>query len=669
MRSVRVLLVFLSVFFVLISSVRAEKYALFVGVTEMKNQPRTNWLSGPINDLASMRDAFESIYKFKPENILSLEKTAASRAGIERAFREHLIQKAAPGDLVVFYYSGHGTQVPDANGDEQDGKDEALCPYDSGSTIDSYVTDDDLGRWVGQLRTKNVFVMLDSCHSGTGLRGSDQSRALEVTIKGMPPGPSLKNASTKNASADDLKPDGATTILLTGCRSDQTSADSPVLLDSSDKAKVDAFLEQVKTKGRYCGGQPINPFMGALTFAFLRAAYTKSEKATYQDIHKELALTLQKMHLDQVPQLEGEGVQRLALGGGPVALSGGPVATEPTPTAPWTTSAATVRRVQGKTVVIEAPLGTELTRGSIFQSQSGATLRLSQKDPSIRSATCVLLSGTVTEGEPLREAFHFLETAKLRVAILGDASLRVSLTSRINALKFAEVVESKAPHEVELELLSGKDVAINVFRNQQQLPQITGRDLDMLFPKVGQLLENIATVNQLVQLENPKSRIEIDLQANGRDFDTVKIGDTIAFTAKASQDCYLYLLDVDPIGKVTVLYPNKYARENKLRAGETIRLPAPNLFRLRVSGPAGSEAVKAIVTTVPINLEVLEGANGDFSALSGAGTSIAAELLVQLRRELNRGVRGIEVLPARSEQQPITVEGWATDVVFLTIRS
>jgi metacaspase-1 len=101
------LLIFALLIFGLTRAVRAEKYALFVGVTEMKNQPRENWLSGPNNDLPAMRKVFENVYGFKPRNILSLEKTAASRAGIEQAFREQLIQKAAPGDLVVFYYSWH----------------------------------------------------------------------------------------------------------------------------------------------------------------------------------------------------------------------------------------------------------------------------------------------------------------------------------------------------------------------------------------------------------------------------------------------------------------------------------------------------------------------------------------------------------------------------------
>jgi hypothetical protein len=130
----------------------------------------------------------------------------------------------------------------------------------------------------------------------------------------------------------------------------------------------------------------------------------------------------------------------------------------------------------------------------------------------------------------------------------------------------------------------------------------------------------------------------------------------------------LYLVDIDPVGKVTVLFPNKYAANNKLRAGETTNLPAPNLYRLRVAGPAGGEAVKAIVTEAPLRLEVLEAAGGEIATLQGNGSDIASTLLAQLKRELNGGARGIEVLPPDAREQPITTEGWATDIVLLTIK-
>ena len=48
---------------------------------------------------------------------------------------EQLVKSARPGDSIVWQYAGHGTQVPDVNGDEADGdspgRDEAICPSTS----------------------------------------------------------------------------------------------------------------------------------------------------------------------------------------------------------------------------------------------------------------------------------------------------------------------------------------------------------------------------------------------------------------------------------------------------------------------------------------------------------------------------------------------------------
>lgn len=101
------------------------------------------------------------------------------RAGIVAAF-EQLAEDAASGDLVIITMSGHGTRQPDRDGDETDGLDEVFLPADAtkakpgDSQIPNALVDDELGRMVLAIRRKGadvVFVM-DSCHSGSGLRSA-----------------------------------------------------------------------------------------------------------------------------------------------------------------------------------------------------------------------------------------------------------------------------------------------------------------------------------------------------------------------------------------------------------------------------------------------------------------------------------------------------------------
>ena len=47
------------------------------------------------------------------------------------------------------------------------------------------------------------------------------------------------------------------------------------------------------------------------------------------------------------------------------------------------------------------------------------------------------------------------------------------------------------------------------------------------------------------------------------------------------RDAYVYLVDVDAAGKVTVLFPNIYAKDNFVKAGIVHEMPAPNLYRFR----------------------------------------------------------------------------------------
>ena len=82
---------------------------------------------------------------------------------------QEIVQDAVSGDVVAIQYSGHGTSVPDTSGDEEDGDDEALVPFDyetNGSLVD-----DDIGP-VLDMAPKGVAISLffDCCCSGGSTR-------------------------------------------------------------------------------------------------------------------------------------------------------------------------------------------------------------------------------------------------------------------------------------------------------------------------------------------------------------------------------------------------------------------------------------------------------------------------------------------------------------------
>ncbi len=88
----------------------------------------------------------------------------ATRAAVLAAMRS-AAKALKAGDFFFLSYSGHGGQVPDANRDERDGKDETWCLFD-GQLIDDELYFE-LSRFGSGVR---VLVLSDSCHSGSVTR-------------------------------------------------------------------------------------------------------------------------------------------------------------------------------------------------------------------------------------------------------------------------------------------------------------------------------------------------------------------------------------------------------------------------------------------------------------------------------------------------------------------
>ena len=161
-----------------------RKLALLVGINAY---PGGFALEGCVNDVLLQQKLLTYCFGFNPKDILTLTDGQATRQGILTAFENHLIKQAKPGDVVVFHFSGHGSRIADPDRDSPDGLNSTFVPIDSvlpsGFPTAGGAVPDIMGHTLfllmSALKTENVTVVLDSCHSGGGMRGNFRVRSRE----------------------------------------------------------------------------------------------------------------------------------------------------------------------------------------------------------------------------------------------------------------------------------------------------------------------------------------------------------------------------------------------------------------------------------------------------------------------------------------------------------
>ena len=180
-------------FFVIFSqSVHAEQHAILVGVWDYEN-PNLQ-LEAPPNDLKLM-EAVLSAHGVTQGQMHIL--TNPNKAQIQRKFRE-LSRRLTSADSLLFYFSGHGTQIIDKlgtfPGDEAKGRypdrnDEALLPVDVDlASPRTYLLDDELNVLLQELPTRNVSCIIDTCYSGDILREIRLGRPKGTPVTDAPTG-------------------------------------------------------------------------------------------------------------------------------------------------------------------------------------------------------------------------------------------------------------------------------------------------------------------------------------------------------------------------------------------------------------------------------------------------------------------------------------------------
>ncbi len=265
------------------------KKAVLVGVNRYR-VPGAD-LRGCVNDVLNIQGVLKGQYGFNPGDITAITDYAATKKAIEAAIRS-LVRGGRRGDVLFVHFSGHGSNVPDDDGDEADHRDEILCPAD----LDwkNPLRDDWLRSTFDAMRAGvSLTVVTDCCHSGTITRAitppdapmmerylpspwdlvaTESGRKLRGTTRGT-----LRKAPASARKQQDVVHVDMPEVLISGCRADQTSADAYI-------------------KGSY---------NGALTYHLVEALAEAKAPPSYRDLHARTNAKLKAGRYDQIPQLEG----------------------------------------------------------------------------------------------------------------------------------------------------------------------------------------------------------------------------------------------------------------------------------------------------------------------------------------------------------------------------
>lgn len=266
--------------------------ALCVGINQFRRYPQFQ-LNGCVNDARDMAALLTGTLGWRKSEITLLLDKQATKAAILARLGKFVDQaKAGKLERIVFSWSSHGTQVADTSGDEPDGVDEAFVPYDVAEKDGDWdpahiIVDDELHDLFAALPPAvELEVFLDTCHSGTGLRGAEFSLHAPRPRFVAPPsrqGTLRQRAATGFVLGRDAEQPGEHHVLWTGCKANQTSAD--------------AYFD-----GRY---------NGAFTYYLVKATTDGDGRRTRDEVLQAMRQAM-KGKFSQVPQLETRATNRAA---------------------------------------------------------------------------------------------------------------------------------------------------------------------------------------------------------------------------------------------------------------------------------------------------------------------------------------------------------------------
>jgi uncharacterized caspase-like protein len=532
-----------------------KKLALLVGINNYKYSDRISPLAGSINDVEDMKQVLIGKFEFPPENILVLEDSQATHAAIINAIQTHLIANAQPGDIVVFHYSGHGSQMKDVTGKMVSGIDETIVPYDTrdpeGKVFD--ISGAELHALLLQLaaKTKNLTFILDSCHSGTLVRGA-RVRSIPEDTRTPPPLPSYASAATRGIGA-----------------SNPETASPKFAFIAAATSKESAFEHFSDGKDH-----------GALTYFLTLQLRSAKAGATYRDVMDSVVGNVTANYPAQHPSLEGAEADQYVFGDGS-SLARVYVTASPSQLDPHRVT-LNVGQVQGATVGSVYEVYPPGSKKFSPPDKPVATVQLASVDALASEAT-VVSGGKVAPASRAIERQHRYGNQRMRIFLDGLQSSPTlqSIRDALQPLKYIEVVDRPTLCNVQVREASGRIQTLGADSTTLS-PPVAVSDPSVVDHVVGQIKLwakwfNVLSIRNAqpgidLQFTLKGSRTRDPMAHVGRPDMGVLVGENVdaTLTNNSDRDLYIAILDLSSDGSVSVVYPAQQGEEAVLQRGLAI---------------------------------------------------------------------------------------------------
>ncbi|NMG20879.1 caspase family protein [Brasilonema bromeliae] len=270
-------------------------YALLVGIDNYPAPIRC--LQGCVNDITAIEEYINERFD-KQEyqlHLQTLKDEQATRKAVIDGFRSHL-SLAGQDDIVLFYYSGHGSQelAPKEFWQlEPDHFDETLVCYDSRTEGGWDLADKELAVLIAQVAQKNphMTIIMDCCHSGSGTRDPMQ----ETKERRLPTDKRERPLDSFIFTLDDLN-------RLLGTR-EVKPEDNPTGWNiPKGRHVLLAACQDYQTAKEYYGG---DKHRGSFSYFLMDTlSKTNGKKLTYRDLFGRTNALVRSQIRDQSPQLE-----------------------------------------------------------------------------------------------------------------------------------------------------------------------------------------------------------------------------------------------------------------------------------------------------------------------------------------------------------------------------